>query len=323
MTEPSTEKMVSVVVPFYNEEESLPELYARLCRMAETQAVAFAFMFIDDGSTDGSVNLLCDYARKDARVQILRLSRNFGHQLAITAGMTEAEGDAVIVMDADLQDPPEVIPELLQAWRDGYEVVYAVRKSRAGDGWLKKMLAGVFYNLFHYLADVEMPRDAGDFRLIDRKVADALKQMGETHRYVRGLTAWVGFRQTPVYYERDARFAGVTKYPVWKSMRLAWDAMTSFSGKPLRLMTGLGLVVAMAGLLMACHIVIEHFLQPEAMVQGWASLLSASLLLGGIQLVSLGLVGQYVGRIFEQSKNRPLYLISERLGGGGSGADLD
>jgi dolichol-phosphate mannosyltransferase len=307
-------RKVVVVVPFLNEADNLPLLYERLTAVLEKQPESFDLLFVDDGSTDGSAGWLASRARYDPRVKLLRLSRNFGHQLAITAGMDHADGDAVVIMDADLQDPPEVVPDLLARWREGYDIVYGVRRSRSGESWLKRFLAATFYKTFRRMANVEVPLDAGDFRLVDRKVIDALKQVRELHRFVRGLTCWVGFLQTAVQYERAPRHAGVTKYPVWKSMRLAWDAITSFSSTPLRWMTSIGLLVSFAGLAQAVRVVVDRLLDPQSMERGWASVVAIMLFLGGVQLISLGLIGQYVGRIFEESKKRPLYFVKEAVG---------
>ena len=310
---PSPGKVV-VVVPFLNEAENLPVLYERLCAALAKEPEAFEVLFVDDGSSDGSTAWVAGRAAQDARAKLLRLSRNFGHQLAITAGMDHADGDAVVIMDGDLQDPPEVVPELLRRWREGHEIVYAVRTSRSGEPWLKRFLAATFYKTFRRMANVDVPLDAGDFRLVDRKVIEALKQVRELHRFVRGLTCWVGFSQSAVHYERAARHAGVTKYPLWKSMRLAWDAITSFSSTPLRWMTVIGLLVSLAGLLQAVRVVVDRLLYPGTMERGWASLAAITLFLGGVQLMSLGLIGQYVGRIFEESKKRPLYFVREKVG---------
>jgi dolichol-phosphate mannosyltransferase len=309
-----TPATITVVVPFLNEAQNLPVLYERLVAALEPEGVAFEVLFVDDGSSDSSPTWVADRAAQDQRVKLLRLSRNFGHQLAITAGMDHADGDAVVIMDADLQDPPEVVPALLRRWREGHEIVYAVRTSRAGESLTKRFLAATFYKTFRRMANVEVPLDSGDFRLVDRKVIEALKQVRELHRFVRGLTCWVGFSQSAVPYERAARHAGVTKYPVWKSLRLAWDAITSFSSMPLRLMTGVGLLVSLAGLLQAVRVVVDRLLYPGSMERGWASLAAITLVLGGVQLVSLGLIGQYVGRIFEESKKRPLYFVKDKIG---------
>jgi len=303
-----------VVVPFLNEAANLPLLYERLSTALAGEPEAFEVLFVDDGSSDGSADWVAARAAGDPRVKLLRLSRNFGHQLAITAGMDHADGDVVVIMDADLQDPPEVVPRLLERWREGHEIVYAVRVSRSGEAWMKRFLAATFYKAFRRMANVDVPLDAGDFRLVDRKVIEALKQVRELHRFVRGLTCWVGFSQAAVHYERAARHAGVTKYPVWKSMRLAWDAITSFSSAPLRWMTLFGMLVSLAGLAQAVRVVVDRLLYPSSMERGWASLAAIMLFLGGVQLVSLGLIGQYVGRIFEESKKRPLYFVREKVG---------
>lgn len=309
-----TPRKVVVVVPFLNEAENLPLLCERLFAAVAGEPETFEALLVDDGSTDGAAAWAAARAAQDPRVKLLRLSRNFGHQLAITAGMDHAGGDAVVIMDADLQDPPEVIPDLLRSWRAGHEIVYAVRTSRSGESWTKRFLAATFYKTFRRMANVDVPLDAGDFRLVDRKVIDALTQVRELHRFVRGLTCWVGFSQAAVRYERAPRHAGVTKYPVWKSMRLAWDAITSFSSTPLRWMTSIGLLVSLAGLAQAVRVVVDRLLYPGTMERGWASLAAITLFLGGVQLISLGLIGQYVGRIFEESKKRPLYFVKEKVG---------
>ncbi len=310
----SERKTLAVIVPFLNEEENLPLLYERLCKAMDGQPEDLLMIFVDDGSRDGSARWVAEKARQDARVQLLRLSRNFGHQIAITAGMDAVDADAVVIIDADLQDPPEVIPQLLAKWREGFEVVYAVRSSRAGETWLKKFLAASFYRVFHRMANVDVPMDAGDFRLIDRKVVSSLRDVRELHRFVRGLTCWVGFRQGAVFYERAARHAGTTKYPVWKSAKLAWDALTSFSGAPLRMMTWLGVLVSLGGGLLVIRLVIGKLFGHVEAVPGWTSQVTLILLLGGIQLLCTGLLGQYVSRLFEESKKRPLYFITERVG---------
>lgn len=301
---------LTVVVPFLNEEQNLPVLFDRICKAMEGQPESLEVLFVDDGSTDGSCAWVASKAKVDPRARLLRLSRNFGHQIAITAGLDHADGDAAVIIDADLQDPPEVIPELLAKWREGYEVVYAVRRSREGETWLKKFLAASFYRIFRALAKVDVPMDAGDFRLVDRKVIEALKQVRELHRFMRGLTCWVGYRQGAVYYDRAARHAGTTKYPVWKSARLAWDALTSFSAAPLRWIIGIGVLVSLAGVLFALRIAWQRFVHPASLMPGWASLMALILFLGGIQMVCLGIIGQYISRIFEESKSRPLYFLA-------------
>lgn len=307
-------KRVAVVVPFLNEEQNIPILYERVVKAMEGQPEELEIIFVDDGSTDSSPRWVADKSKQDARVKLLRLSRNFGHQIAITAGMDHVDSDAVVIIDADLQDPPEVIPDLLAKWREGNQVVYAVREVREGETWLKKFLAAAFYQLFRRLAKVDIPVNAGDFRLVDRKVVDALKQVRELHRFMRGLTCWVGFSQCAVTYKRAARNAGHTKYPVWKSIRLALDAVTSFSGAPLRWMTGGGLIVSIVGAFLALRIILNRIFTPEQLTPGWTSLTALVLLLSGIQLVCLGLMGQYISRIFEETKKRPLYYIREEIG---------
>ncbi len=307
-------KKIAVVVPFLNEERNLPVMLDRVAKTMEGQPEDWEIIFVDDGSTDGSAAWVAEAARKDPRVKMLRMSRNFGHQIAITAGMDHSNADAVVIIDADLQDPPEVISDLLAKWREGVEVVYAVREQREGETWMKKFLAASFYRVFRNLAKVNVPADAGDFRLVDRKVVDALREVRELHRFMRGLTCWVGFKQSAVYYKRAARLSGQTKYPVWKSLRLALDAVTSFSGAPLRWITGGGVVVSFLGALLALRIIFSKIFTPEKLMPGWTSLTALVLILSGVQLVCLGLMGQYISRIFEESKKRPLYFLREKVG---------
>ncbi len=307
-------KKLAVVIPFLNEEENIPLMYERLTKCMQGQPESLQIIFVDDGSTDGSAAWIANKAREDSRLCLLRLSRNFGHQIAITAGMDYADADCVAIIDCDLQDPPEVIPEMLKKWREGFEVIYAVRASREGESFSKKLFAAGFYRMFHRLANVNVPVDTGDFRLIDRKVIGALRNVRELHRFMRGLTSWVGFKQCPVTYQRAARHAGTTKYPVWKSLRLALDALTSFSGAPLRAVSWIGLIFAALGFLWMIAIIVRKLLYPEGFIAGLASMASLILIVGGAQLVSIGFVGQYVSRIFEESKKRPLYFVSERIG---------
>ena len=307
-------KKLTVVVPFLNEEDNLPVLYERLVKAMEGQPESWELLFVDDGSTDRSPQWVAEKAAQDARIRMLRLSRNFGHQIAITAGLDHADGDAVVIMDADLQDPPEVIPDLLAKWRSGTQVVCAVRKAREGESWSKKFLAASFYKVFKRMANIDVALDAGDFRLVDRPVVEAMRKVRELHRFMRGLTSWVGFTQGVVYYDRAARHAGATKYPVWKSARLALDALTSFSGAPLRWMTSVGLLVSVGGVLLALWVVAQKLISPIGYAAGWATLTSLLLFLSGVQLFSLGLIGQYVSRVFEEAKKRPLYFIKEQIG---------
>lgn len=304
----------SIIAPIFNEAESMPELYRRVSAVMESTGEPWELILIDDGSTDRSLEMMQNLAEKDQRVRPVVFARNFGHQIAVTAGLDYARGDAVVIIDSDLQDPPEVIPDLIAKWREGFEVVYAVRAHRAGETWLKKALAALFYKIFRRMVDFEVPVNTGDFRLIDRKVVEALKNIRERHRFMRGLTSWVGYSQCAVPYEREARKAGTTKYPVWKSLILAWDAITSFSSSPLMWVTGSGIVIALLGALEALSIIINKLRDPSGPVPGWATIMVAVLLLGGIQLISLGIIGQYIGRIFDEAKKRPLYFIREKAG---------
>ena len=302
-------KKITIVVPFLNEKDNLPVLLERVAGVFAAREEDWELLLVDDGSTDGSAEWAVEQAKSNRHVRVVRLSRNFGHQLAITAGLDRSDGDAVVVMDADLQDPPETIGAMVDKWREGFEVVYAVRRSRAGETWSKKFLAAGFYRVFRRLAKVNVPMDAGDFRLVDRCVVDALREMRELHRFMRGLTCWVGFRQASVEYDRAARFAGETKYPVWKSARLAFDAITSFSASPLRWIAVLGVGICAVAALWVLFVLAQALVNPGSMQKGWASTIAVMVFLGGVQLVSIGLLGQYVSRIFEEGKRRPLYLV--------------
>ncbi len=303
---------LSVVVPVFNEEENIPELYRRLVAVLEGCVASFEILFVDDGSRDNSWTLVRELAAQDGRVRGLRFSRNFGHQMAFAAGLEHAQGDAVVIMDADLQDPPEVIPELLQRWREGWEVVYAVRRTRHGEGAFKLFTAKLFYRLLQRITAVDIPLDTGDFRLMGRRAVQAFRRLGERHRFTRGLVAWLGFRQTGVLYDRAARHAGDTKYPLRKMMRFAVDAITSFSHVPLQLATWMGFAVSA---LAFAYIVVVLVLKLKGISwPGYTSLMAAILFLGGVQLVMIGLLGEYLGRVYDEVKHRPLYLIQERVG---------
>ena len=305
----SQPKKITIVVPFLNEKDNLPVLLERVAGTFAGRAEDWELLLVDDGSTDGSAEWAVAQAQANPHVRVLRLSRNFGHQLAITAGLDRSDGDAVVVMDADLQDPPETIGAMVDKWREGHEVVYAIRRSRAGETWMKKFLAAGFYRVFRRLAKVNIPMDAGDFRLVDRCVVDVLREMRELHRFMRGLTCWVGYRQASVEYDRAARFAGETKYPVWKSARLAFDAITSFSASPLRWIAVLGIGICGLAALWVLFVMVQAVVNPGSLQPGWASLIAVMVFLGGVQLVSVGMLGQYVSRIFEEGKRRPLYLV--------------
>ncbi len=301
----------SVVVPVYNEVESLPELYRRVRAVMEGLGEPWELVLVDDGSTDGSTELIRALRRQDPEhVRPVIFARNFGHQIAVTAGMDYARGRAVILMDADLQDPPEVIPELVAKWREGYHVVYAVRQAREGETWFKKTTAALFYRLIRRITDVDIPPDTGDFRLMDRRVVDVLRQMRERHRFIRGMVAWVGFRQIGVPYVRAPRYAGKTKYPLRKMIKFAWDAITGFSYAPLQLATYLGFFSAGLAILAIPVVAVARLVGSHAFY-GQATTLIAVLFLGGVQLISLGILGEYVGRIYDEVKGRPLYVVAE------------
>jgi dolichol-phosphate mannosyltransferase len=300
----------SVVAPIFNEVENIPELYRRVREVMTATGETWELVLVDDGSTDGSTEQIRALAKEDTHVRPVIFARNFGHQIAITAGWDYARGQAVIIIDADLQDPPEVIPELIARWREGYEVVYAVRAEREGETWFKKATAALFYRLIYRITDVKIPVDTGDFRLMDRKVVDVLKTMHERHRFPRGMSAWVGFRQIGVPYKRAPRFAGKTKYPFKKMLKLALNAITSFSYFPLQLATYLGFLSAGIAILAIPLVIITRLLGAQAFF-GQASTLIAVLFLGGVQLISLGVLGEYIGRIYDEVKGRPLYIVRE------------
>jgi dolichol-phosphate mannosyltransferase len=272
----------------------------------------YEVIFINDGSKDMTESIVKEYCLNDAHLKLISFSRNFGHQTAITAGMDNAKGDAVIVMDADLQDPPEVVLQLISKYEEGYDVVYAIRSKRKGETFFKKLTAKIFYRFLRNMCEVDIPIDTGDFRLISRQVCDVLKGLTERNRYVRGLVSWVGFKQTGIYYEREERFAGETKYPLKKMLKLSMDGITSFSTKPLKMTKWIGLVMAALGFIYALVIIIQK-LAGIQMQTGWASTIVIILLIGGIQLIMLGITGEYIARIFDESKNRPLYIIKEKV----------
>jgi dolichol-phosphate mannosyltransferase len=303
----------SFVIPVFNERESLPELHRRLSEVVARLGGDAELLFVDDCSFDGSYDVLLELQRSDPRVKVIRFARNFGHQVAITAGLDFALGDAVIVMDADLQDPPEVVPDLVARWEEGYEVVYAVREAREGEPWLKRVTAAWFYRVLRRIASVEMPLDAGDFRLVDRAALDAFRSMRERNRYVRGMFSWVGYRQIGVPYHRPERFAGEPKYSFRKSLTLAADGLVSFSNAPLRLALIGGFFFSTVAFLVGIFAIVAK-LAGAFVVPGWASILVAVSFIGGVQLTLLGMLGLYVGRIYEEVKSRPLYVIREAHG---------
>jgi len=306
----STLPEISIVAPIYNEIESLPELYRRVKESLEAAGVSWELLLVDDGSTDGSTDTIRKLAQQDSRVKPVIFARNFGHQLAVTAGLDYSRGSAVVIIDADLQDPPEVIPELIAKWKEGFEVVYAVRSEREGENFVKLFTASLFYRLIYRITDVKIPLDTGDFRLLDRQVVNVLKKMRERHRFLRGMSVWVGFKQTGVEYRRSARFAGETKYPFRKMFKFASDAITSFSYFPLQLATYLGFAIAGVSILAIPVVIILRQSGLQAF-SGQATTLIAVLFLGGVQLISLGILGEYIGRLYDEAKGRPLYIVRE------------
>jgi dolichol-phosphate mannosyltransferase len=303
---------ISIIAPIFNESGNLPELNRRIRQVMEQAGLSWELILIDDGSTDESADLIREYAREDHRVRAVIFARNFGHQIAVTAGLDYSEGQAVIIIDADLQDPPELILDLIAKWREGYEVVYAVRAEREGENWFKLFTASLFYRLISRITDVKLPLDAGDFRLLDRSVVNVLNQMRERHRFLRGMSVWVGFRQTGVPYRRAARYRGETKYPFRKMFRLAINAITSFSYFPLQLATYIGFFSAGLSILSIPVVVALRVLGgPDAPFLGQATTLIAVLFLGGAQLISLGILGEYIGRLYDEAKGRPLYIVRE------------
>ncbi|MBE8995016.1 glycosyltransferase family 2 protein [Microcystis aeruginosa] len=304
----------SLIIPIYNEEETIPELYRRVSAVMDSLDDSVELILINDGSRDSSLNLMRELQERDARVCYISFARNFGHQAAVTAGLNFARGQVIVVLDADLQDPPELIPKMIESWQAGYHVVYAQRTKRKKESWFKRLTAYVFYRLLRQLADVDIPADTGDFCLMDRQVVEVLNSMPERNRYIRGLRAWIGFRQTAVKFERDPRFAGEVKYTFKKSLALAINSLVSFSKIPLRLSTYLGLFSALIALLMALLVLYWRLQQPESPVTGLATILIAVFFLGSVQLISIGILGEYIGRIYEEVKGRPAYTIAEIAG---------
>jgi dolichol-phosphate mannosyltransferase len=305
-----SEPTYSIIAPNFNELASVDAFYTRICEVMESLKEPWELVWVDDGSSDGSTDRIRELARQDTRVRPVIFARNFGHQIAVTAGLDFSRGQAVIIMDSDLQDPPEVVPDLIAKWREGYEVVYAIRREREGESWFKLFTASLFYRLIYRITDVNIPVDTGDFRLLDRKVVNVLNSMRERYRFLRGMSAWVGFRQIGVPYKRAARFAGETKYPLKKMVRFASDAVTGFSYFPLQVATYLGFLSAGLSIL-AIPVVIIYRLAGSQAFFGQATTLIAVLFLGGVQLISLGILGEYIGRLYDEAKHRPLYIVRE------------
>lgn len=303
-----TRPVISVVIPMYDEAEIIGEMHRRLAAVMATMDTPWEAIYVNDGSRDATLPIIETLRASDPHIAVVNLSRNFGKEIATTAGLDHACGDAVIVIDADLQDPPEVIPCLITAWRGGYDTVYARRRCRNGETWLKKLTAAAFYRMMRRLGDVELPRDVGDFRLMSRRVVDAVQQLREQHRFMKGLFAWVGFPSTAVEYDRDPRAGGTTKWSFWKLWNLAIEGITCFTVMPLKLATWLGLAVAAFAVVFGAQLIVRTLLFGNA-VAGYPSLMAVILFLGGTQLVTLGIIGEYLGRVFNETKRRPLYLV--------------
>jgi glycosyltransferase involved in cell wall biosynthesis len=305
-----SDPVFSIIAPIYNEIESIPELYRRVKEVMESTGDTWELILVDDGSSDGSTDAIRSLAVQDEHIRPVIFARNFGHQIAVTAGLDFSRGSAVVIIDADLQDPPEVILDMIAKWREGYQVVYAVRAEREGETWFKTFTARLFYRIIYRITDVKIPLDTGDFRLLDRRVVDVMNKMRERYRFLRGMSSWVGFRQVGVPYRRSARFAGETKYPFKKMLRFALNAITSFSYFPLQLATYLGFCSAGLSILFIPVVIILR-LTGRFEFSGQASTLISVLFLGGVQLISLGILGEYIGRIYDEVKGRPLYVVSE------------
>ncbi len=312
----------SVVAPVYNEAEVLPEFYRRVAAAMDSTGESWELILVDDGCQDGSTEIIRRLAAEDERVRPVIFARNFGHQIAVTAGLDYSRGAAVVIIDSDLQDPPEVILDMIKKWREGYEVVYAVRAEREGESWFKLATAAFFYRLIYRITDVKIPMDTGDFRLMDRKVVDVMNRMRERHRFLRGMSAWVGFKQVGIPYKRAARFAGSTKYPFKKMLRLAINAITGFSYFPLQLATYIGFSAATVSIMLIPVVIIMRAITREQFL-GQASTLVAVLFLGGVQLISLGILGEYLGRVYDEVRGRPLYVVSQGPDEAAQDSELD
>lgn len=300
----------SVVVPVYNEENVLPEMYSRLHAVMEALHQPYEIIFVNDGSSDRTFAILNELCEQDHAIKVIDFAKNFGHQTAITAGMDYSEGEAIVVIDADLQDPPEVIPLMIERWNEGYDVVYGKRGERKGETFFKRLSASLFYRLMRKLTDVDIPVDTGDFRLIDRKVCNALKSIKERNRYIRGIISWLGFKQIGVDFCREERFAGETKYPFKKMLKFAFDAITSFSFKPLKLSSYLGMLMSFFSIIYLLFVLYQKLFTNQT-VTGWASSMVVNLFFNGIVLMMLGIAGEYIGRIYDETKGRPLYVVRQ------------
>ena len=304
---------LSVVVPLYNEELNVDYLFERLRSVLNRLNMTYEIVCVNDGSRDNTLSCLIEHHHQDTRIKVVNLSRNYGKEIALSAGLDHANGEAVVPIDADLQDPPELIEKLVEKWREGYDVVYATRRSRQGESWLKRFTANAFYRIIDSISRVTIPRDTGDFRLLDRCVVEAIKQLPERNRFMKGLFAWVGYKQTSVLFDRPSRHKGETKWNYWRLWNFALDGITSFSLLPLKVWSYIGLLVAIPSFFYASFLVLRTLLFGVDL-PGYASIMVAVLFLGGVQLVSLGVIGEYLGRVYEEVKGRPLYLVRETYG---------
>ena len=307
-------KKISVIVPMYYEEKVAEECYKRLTAcLQKLTYYTYEIIIIDDGSKDKTLEILENIASKDDKVKVISFSRNFGHQAAVTAGLKHVSGDAIIIIDADLQDPPELIPQMIQLWEQGNEIIYAKRKKRKGESPFKLLSAKLFYQILNALSDTEIPKDTGDFRLVDKKVVDTINNMPEHNKFLRGLFSWVGYKQIPFEYEREERFAGKTKYPLRKMLKLASDGIISFSTKPLKLVGLLGFISIIISILILIYALLSYFLKLNQLSAGWTSLMVAITFFAGVQLLSIWLMSEYIGRIYDETKQRPQFIINKKI----------
>lgn len=303
---------VSVIIPCYNEEEVIEKTYEEVKNVMISNRYEYEIVFVNDGSKDRTLDILREISQKDENVVVVSFSRNFGHQPAVSAGIKHCSGDVAIIIDADLQDPPQLIPEMIKIHLEqGANVVYGVRKERKGESFFKKFTAKMFYRLLNILSDVKFPLDTGDFRLIDKKVIEEFKKLKERDKYIRGLISWMGFKQVPIYYDRNPRFAGETKYPLRKMIKFALTGIFYFSDKPLKMVTTLGFLTTIIGLGLILYVIIQKLVNPSQVISGWASTMITIIFLGGIQLITLGVIGKYIGNIFDEVKERPEYIVEE------------
>ena len=307
-------KKVSLVIPMYYEEEVAKECYERVRRILEgLEKYNYEIIFVNDGSKDRTLEILEEIAAEDEKVKVISFSRNFGHQAAVTAGLKEVTGDAIVIIDADLQDPPELIPDMLKYWEEGNEVIYGKRKTRKGESAFKLLTAKMFYKTLNSLSDVEIPKDTGDFRLVDRKVVDVINTMPEHNKFLRGLWGWIGFKQMPYEYERQERFAGKTKYPLKKMLKLASDGIISFSTKPLKLVGALGIISILISIVILIYSLVSFIFKLNNLSAGWTSIMVAVTFFAGVQLLSIWIMSEYIGRIYDETKQRPQYIVDKKI----------